>query len=335
MILPKNNKKQKTKRKKAKTKNINKKRGDLFNLFVVFLLFLNYFLSGYVLPDDLAPMPNIMNITLSGQENSMNTCDEDSAVNGSVICGDLQGCEGVSDDSLDVTSSKNNNAAVCCTGVTSCRLATADAQTKYGDFRCDGRKSCFDMKYVGTDGLSVGRGDIYSTGQGDNSNTEVTVFEAGNINSSDITVDMYLTANENQLMVLGVSMNNLTDIVCSARRSCFDSTIRNSNNLFCGGKNSCRYSTISNIFDNIYVYGVQSADQAASIKNVGNLYCGAYLSCSRISEISGVFGDVYGSGTQALMSSNIVNVLGNVIGLGDMVLSGATVTNATDVCVYV
>ena len=260
----------------------------------------------------------------------MTTCDEDSAVNGSVICGNLEECERVSDDSLDVTSSKNNNAAVCCTGVNSCRYATADAQTKYGDFRCDARRSCYDMVYIGTNGISVGRGDIYNAAFSDR-RSFLIIIEGGNINSSDTSIDMYLNANEEEL-ILDVSVNNLTDIVCSGTHGCWNASIRNSNNLFCNSKNACGYGIIRNIFDNIYVYGERGAIRAISITNVGNLYCGAYTSCSDIGEISNVFGDVYGSGTQALASSNIANVLGNVIGFGDMVLSGATVTNATDVC---
>ena len=277
------------------------------------------------MPDYLSPIANIINIALSSKENSLSTCDESSAVNGSVICDNNEECR-----YGDIRSGTMNvNSAICCTGAFTCQHSNV-TRTKYGDIRCDGRVSCQFSYYVKTDGLTVGRGDIYMAGF---ANTQVGGYLIETGNSNDISSDMFLQATKEQLFMLDVSVNNLTDIVCSGKRSsCRYKIIRNSNNLFCNGFKACEFSSINNIMDNIYVYGWEGAKNATFIKNSGNLYCGSYDACARIGEITNIFGDIYGSGTRALWGNNITNVFGNVIAFGDTTLGNSSVTNASSVC---
>ena len=157
-----------------------------------------------MLPDYLSPIANIINITLSSEEKSLSTCDESIAVNGSIICVNNQQCR-----YRDVKTT-SVYGDICCSGAFSCQESNV-TRTKYGDIRCDGRVSCQFSHYTATDGITVGRGDIYMAGFGNSQVDGYFLIEAGN--SSDISFDMFLQATQEQLFMFDVSGKNLADIV--------------------------------------------------------------------------------------------------------------------------
>ena len=282
--------------------------------------------DGYQLPEYLYPIPNTINITLISLENTINTC------NSSIIfCGDNNECKNTASDGLSTTN--YTNGGICCSGTDSCTDLNFTL-TKYGDIGCYARQACSTIQNIQTDGISVGRGDIYLSGRvtDSGSRTGVHIIDGGSSVSGsggDIGIGMFLNATETQLNSNFVS-NNLTDIVCSGKKSCRSKIVKNSNNLFCHGMQSCQSSEIFNIFDNMYVYGYRAAYDT-NISNIGNLYCAAEGACKG-SVIRNVFGDVYGSGTEALLDDSVSNVSGNLIAFGYKTLAQSTIVNTTNVC---